>query len=282
MQSNPLIKEALLDAPLHRVWKAITNNDDMKQWYFDLKEFKPEVGFQFQFYGENEGRKFLHLCEVKEVIENKKISYTWTYDTHPEAVTLVSWELFPEGNKTRLKLTHEGLDKLPQERDYAIDNFKAGWNDIVEKSLRNYVGVLEHSVDKSIEINAKPAQVWEVLTHPQHTKQWAEAFMPGIYVESDWEKGNEVMWKGADGNTFVKGIVLTNEKEKVLDIGFYDDPTMSDPGKIGKYRERFEFSEIPAGTNLKIHSGPVSKQDSREHAGLWDGAMNRIKEIAEK
>ena len=143
MQTSPLIKEALLDAPVQRVWKAITNNADMKHWYFDLEEFRPEVGFRFQFYGENEGRKFLHLCEVKEVIENKKISYTWTYDTHPDAVTLVSWELFPEGNKTRLKLTHEGLDKLPQDRDYAIDNFRAGWNEIVEKSLRNYVGVLE-------------------------------------------------------------------------------------------------------------------------------------------
>ena len=281
MNSTPLTKEALLDAPVHRVWKAITNNKDMKQWYFDLKEFRPEVGFKFQFYGENEGRKFLHLCEVKEVIENKKISYTWTYDTHPDAVTLVSWELFPEGNKTRLKLTHEGLEKLPQDRDYAIDNFKAGWNEIVEKSLRNYVAVLEHSVDKSVDINAKPAKVWEVITDPKYTKQWAEAFMAGIYVESDWNKGSEVMWKGADGNTFVKGIVLTNNKEKALEVGFYDDASMTNPDQIGKYRERFELSEIASGTRLKVHSGPVSKQDSLEHGTLWDDALGRIKKLAE-
>ncbi|MGZ5192207.1 MAG: SRPBCC family protein, partial [Flavisolibacter sp.] len=160
-------------------------------------------------------------------------------------------------------------------------NFKAGWNDIVEKSLRNYVGVLEHSVDKSIEINAKLAKVWEVITNPQYTKKWAEAFMPGIYVESDWNKGNEVMWKGSDGNTFVKGIVLTNEKEKILEVGFYDEPTMADPNQIGKYRERFELSEIPSGTLLKVHSGPVSKQDSLEHGALWDDALNRMKKIVE-
>jgi uncharacterized protein YndB with AHSA1/START domain len=135
----PLVKEIILDAPVHRVWKAITNNDDFKHWYFDIKEFKPVVGFEFQFLGENEGRKFVHLCKIREVIENKKISYSWTYESMPEAVTVVTWELFPEGNKTRLRLTHEGLDQLPQDRDYQKSNFVAGWDHIVGVSLKNYV-----------------------------------------------------------------------------------------------------------------------------------------------
>ena len=135
----PLIKEILLDAPVHRVWKAITNNDDFKHWYFDIKKFQPVVGFEFQFLGENEGRKFVHLCKIKEVIQNKKISYTWTYESFPEAETLVTWELFPEGNKTKLRLTHEGLEKLPQDRDYQKSNFIAGWDHIIGTSLKEYV-----------------------------------------------------------------------------------------------------------------------------------------------
>ena len=51
--SQPVIKEVLLDAPVSRVWKAITDKEDMKHWYFDFAEFKPEVGFEFQFYGES-------------------------------------------------------------------------------------------------------------------------------------------------------------------------------------------------------------------------------------
>ncbi|MFL5808019.1 MAG: SRPBCC domain-containing protein [Flavisolibacter sp.] len=144
MQTNqtttaPLIKEIILDAPLQRVWKAITNNDDFKHWYFDIKEFQPVVGFEFQFVGENEGRKFVHLCKVREVIENKKISYTWTYESNPEAVTLVTWELFPEGSKTKLRLTHEGLEKLPQDKDFQKSNFIAGWDHIIGVSLKKYV-----------------------------------------------------------------------------------------------------------------------------------------------
>jgi uncharacterized protein YndB with AHSA1/START domain len=144
MESNqvsnaPLVKEVLLDAPVDRVWKAITSRDEMKQWYFDIKEFRAEPGFEFQFTADNAGKKFVHLCKVKEVDINKKFSHTWTYETHPEAVTLVTWELFPEGDKTRLRLTHEGLEKLPQDADYARENFVKGWNHILGISLTNHV-----------------------------------------------------------------------------------------------------------------------------------------------
>src|SRR5215212_1536582 len=131
MAATPLVKEVVLDAPVDKVWKALTEKDQMKQWYFDLAEFKPEVGFEFQFYGEKDGTKFLHLCKIKEVITNKKLSHTWTYESHLEAETLVTWELFPENGKTRLRLTHEGLEKLPQDPNYARENFVQGWDAIL-------------------------------------------------------------------------------------------------------------------------------------------------------
>lgn len=136
--AEPIVKEVLLNAPVTKVWKAITDKNEMKKWYFDLPEFEPVAGSKFQFYGENEGRKFLHLCEVKEVILNQQISYTWMYEGQ-EIETLVSFELFPEGEQTRLKLTHEGVEKLPQDRDFAKSNFEQGWTEIIQKSLKEYV-----------------------------------------------------------------------------------------------------------------------------------------------
>lgn len=136
--ADPIIKEVLLNAPVASVWKAITDKNEMKNWYFDLPDFVPTVGSKFQFYGENEGRKFLHLCEVKEVVLNKKISYTWMYEGQ-NIETLVSFELFPEGEQTRLRLTHEGIEKLPQDRDFARSNFELGWTEIIQKSLKEYL-----------------------------------------------------------------------------------------------------------------------------------------------
>jgi len=42
-----VIKEVILNASVPKVWKAITDRDDMKQWYFDIEEFRPEPGSSF-------------------------------------------------------------------------------------------------------------------------------------------------------------------------------------------------------------------------------------------
>jgi hypothetical protein len=39
--------------------------------YFDPKEFKPEVGFEFQFTFEHEGFIYAHHCKILEVIPGK-------------------------------------------------------------------------------------------------------------------------------------------------------------------------------------------------------------------
>ena len=75
MNSEPLVKEVLVDATPERVWKAITDKNDMKQWYFELKDFKPQVGFEFTFEGGPPEKKYLHLCKVTEVIPLKKLTY---------------------------------------------------------------------------------------------------------------------------------------------------------------------------------------------------------------
>jgi uncharacterized protein YndB with AHSA1/START domain len=135
----PFIIERVFDAPVSVMWKAITDKDEMKQWYFDLKEFRAETGFRFSFMGGSEDKQYLHLCEVTDVIPNKKLSYTWKYDGY-EGESKVIFELFPEGNKTRLKLTHEGLETFPAgQPDFARKNFEEGWTSIVGASLKEYI-----------------------------------------------------------------------------------------------------------------------------------------------
>ena len=110
----------------------------MKQWYFDLKEFKPEVGFEFQFAGGNEEHTFLHFCKVTEVINGRKLTHSWTYDGYP-GESFVTFELFDEGDKTRLKLTHAGLETFPATPDFKRENFQMGWTDIIGRSLKEYL-----------------------------------------------------------------------------------------------------------------------------------------------
>lgn len=52
----------------------------------------------------------------------------------------MTFELFEEGDKTRLKLTHEGLETFPADKpDFARESFAAGWTQIVGSSLKEFV-----------------------------------------------------------------------------------------------------------------------------------------------
>ena len=139
MNTEPIIIEKILDAPIEKVWAAISNKNEMKKWYFDLEKFDPVPGFEFQFTGGTEEHKYLHLCKVVEAIPNQKLSYSWRYEGH-EGNSLVTFELFQEDGKTRLRLTHEGLDSFPASNpDFAKQNFVAGWNQIIGISLPEFL-----------------------------------------------------------------------------------------------------------------------------------------------
>ena len=136
--TEPIIVERTFNAPVARVWTALTDVNEMRQWYFDLKEFKSEIGFEFEFVVEHEGNAYHHLCKVTEVIPEKKIAYTWRYKGEP-GDSLVTFELFPDGNKTRLKLTHTGIETFPKTPAYARENFEAGWTRLIGTELKQFV-----------------------------------------------------------------------------------------------------------------------------------------------
>jgi uncharacterized protein YndB with AHSA1/START domain len=112
----------------------------MKLWYFDLKEFKAEVGFEFSMTaGKDPSKQYLHLCKVVEVIEGKKLAYTWRYDGY-EGNSLVTFELFEEGANTKLRLTHTGLETFPiSNPDLSKENFAKGWMQIIGTSLAAFL-----------------------------------------------------------------------------------------------------------------------------------------------
>jgi uncharacterized protein YndB with AHSA1/START domain len=136
--AEAVVIERTFNAPVAEVWKALTDVEEMRRWYFDLKEFRPEKGFEFGFVVEHEGMIYDHRCKITEVTPQKKLAYTWRYEGH-EGDSLVTFQLFPEGNKTRLKLTHEGLETFPRLPSFARENFMKGWTAIIGSSLKEFL-----------------------------------------------------------------------------------------------------------------------------------------------
>ncbi|HVD95930.1 MAG TPA: SRPBCC domain-containing protein [Candidatus Limnocylindria bacterium] len=136
--TEAVVVERTFKAPVAQVWNALTDVEQMRQWYFDLKEFKPEVGFEFEFTVDHEGVTYHHLCRITDVVPEKRIAYTWRYKGEP-GDSLVTFELFDEGKNTRLKLTHTGIDTFPKTPAYARKNFETGWTAIIGSELKQFV-----------------------------------------------------------------------------------------------------------------------------------------------
>ena len=140
MSSNPVIVEKLVNAPVKKVWQALTDKDLMKQWYFDVSDFQPEVGFEFSFAGKgSKGEEYIHLCKVTEVIPLKRLQYSWQYK-EIEGFSIVTFELSAEEDKTLVKVTHTGLETFPQNKtDFGRSSFNGGWTEIITSLLPKFV-----------------------------------------------------------------------------------------------------------------------------------------------
>ena len=138
--NEALIIERVYNAPIAKVWDAITENEQMMKWYFNIADFKAEPGFEFSFEGGSPEKTYKHLCTVLEVIPGKKLSYSWCYEGLP-GYSVVSFELFAEGrDQTRIKLTHEGIESMRVNGpDFLRASFTGGWNYIIGQALKEYV-----------------------------------------------------------------------------------------------------------------------------------------------
>jgi uncharacterized protein YndB with AHSA1/START domain len=110
----------------------------MRQWYFDLADFKPEPGFEFQFLAGTDDKKWLHLCKVTDVVPGRKLTYSWRYDGY-EGNSYVTFELSPENGGTKLTLTHTGLETFPAIPEFAKGNFMEGWTHFAGKALPEFL-----------------------------------------------------------------------------------------------------------------------------------------------
>ncbi|AYL96267.1 SRPBCC family protein [Mucilaginibacter celer] len=145
MKNQPLIIKRLFDVPVTRLWKAFTDNESMKNWYFDIPGFKPKAGAEFSFPGHIDGRDFIHRCKITNVVPLRKIAYDMVFDIDQiqkglMVKTHVSFEFEPAEDKTWLTLIHEGLENFPEGlKWFAFDDFVKGWSQLFDDKLSGYL-----------------------------------------------------------------------------------------------------------------------------------------------
>lgn len=97
--------------PPERIWRALTDPDELEAWLME-NDFEPRVGHRFQLRGEPKpGWRGIVDCEVLEVDEPRRLSYSWLGGEDGEP-TVVTFTLTPVEGGTRLRLEHTGFRGL--------------------------------------------------------------------------------------------------------------------------------------------------------------------------
>ena len=104
-----------IEAPIERVWTAITTPSEMKQWFFGVEteaEWRP--GGTLVHRGEYGGKPYLDKGEILEFDPPRRLVHTHWSDVsglpdQPDNYQVVAWDLTERDGGTELVITERSL-----------------------------------------------------------------------------------------------------------------------------------------------------------------------------
>ncbi|MHA3023277.1 SRPBCC domain-containing protein [Mycobacterium sp. BMJ-28] len=127
MDTLSITRSIDINAPVDRVWKAITEADLIAQWFGSTCEFDAVPGGTGYFGWEHHGK---HRVVVEYVEAPRILVYRWArvadVDPVPGNSTVVRFELTEIPDGTRLDLAESGFDELDDPSGAHADN-TGGW-----------------------------------------------------------------------------------------------------------------------------------------------------------
>jgi uncharacterized protein YndB with AHSA1/START domain len=145
--SDRIEKQVVLQAPVKRVWRALTDAQEFGGW-FGIKLGGPFApGARMTGQVTHPGYEHITMNITIEKMEPERI-FSWRWNPHPiepgrdyssEAPTLVVFELQEVAGGTLLKVTESGFDRIPPDRRaQAYRGNEGGWEQqmrLIEKHV---------------------------------------------------------------------------------------------------------------------------------------------------
>jgi uncharacterized protein YndB with AHSA1/START domain len=275
-----------MDVPVEKVWNALTQEAELKKWYFPVENYIFEVGKEFTFYESEDSRMFLHRCQFLTIIPHKIIEYSWSHPSHSKGSSVVRWKLETVAGKTFVMLTHKGVENFKDAGvDFAKENYEMGWNAIVKTTLRNYLYGIERLVFE-IEVNATPSVLWHKLWHNGNYTRWTEPFCKGSYIKGKLFSGERVHFLAPSGEGMYSDITFFKENELLVfsHIGIIQDmkelPINSETEKWTGSFETYRLKQNGDITCLKVEVD-TTEEYTEYMKNTFPLALQRLKEITE-
>jgi uncharacterized protein YndB with AHSA1/START domain len=132
-----------------------------------------------------------------------------------------------------------------------------------------------------IDIAASAAQVWDALTDPEMIAR----YFFGTRVETDWQPGSPILWKGEyQGKAYEdRGTVVEVEPHQRLTVTHFS-PTTGLPDEPENYHTiTYEIDDRGDGTHLSLSQDNNKDEAAAQHATenwstMLDGLKNTVEE----
>ena len=131
------------------------------------------------------------------------------------------------------------------------------------------------------EIDASAADVWRALTDPAHIEQ----YMFGSKVETDWQVGSPIVWKGEhEGRAYEdKGEVLQYDEPSTLSMTHFSPMSGQDDLPENYHRLVYELAEHDGHTHVTLsQDGNGSEEEAEHSARNWTMMLDGLKTVVEK
>jgi uncharacterized protein YndB with AHSA1/START domain len=274
-----------LPAPPARVFRALTDADELRAWFATAAAVEARPGGGYHFWGTATlGAPDAGDQRITALEPDRALAFSWTLQGVP---TEVAYRLTGDGATTRLEVRHAIRGALPYRRpDHVVADLWRIHGGNLGEHLRASGGVVlpdftsgHPEVRATIEIAAPPARVWRALTEPALMNQWlggaAKVDLPGGALSYGWSyeiEGRQV----AGGPTRI--IELVEHRRLVTDWPDW----RGDPDKPST-RVTWELEPLAGGARTRvtvIHTGFEHPVDRSDYQQGWAGFLEMLGGVA--
>jgi uncharacterized protein YndB with AHSA1/START domain len=129
-------------------------------------------------------------------------------------------------------------------------------------------------------VDAPREKVWDALVNPLVIKQ----YMFGTEVESDWEVGSPIVWKGEwQGKRYEdKGVILQLQPARMIQYSHFS-PLSGHPDTPENYHTvTIELSDDGDTTLVELSQDNNGSEEAREHSSAnWKQMLSALKDHLE-
>jgi uncharacterized protein YndB with AHSA1/START domain len=131
------------------------------------------------------------------------------------------------------------------------------------------------------EIDAPPEKVWGALTDPKQIEQ----YMFGSRVETDWEVGSRIVWRGEyEGKQYEdKGKIVEIEPNRRLKVTHFSPLSGQEDIPENYHTLLYELEERDGGTRVSLSQDNNPTEEAAEHSRAnWEKMLVGLKQVVER